>query len=300
MELFNQELDFPFLRDNKISLAVKREDTIHPVISGNKYRKLKYNLSEAKKQGHHTVLSFGGAYSNHIAALAYAGKEYNFRTIGVIRGEELAQRWQDNPTLKSAEHNGMQLHFLSREDYRQKEKSTVLSQLSDQFGGFYLLPEGGTNLLAVKGCEEILTAKDAYFDIICSCVGTGGTLAGLINSAQRQQQVLGFPVLKGMFVKDTIRNFARKENWDLVADFHFGGYAKINAQLVQFMNHFKEKTGIQLDPVYTGKLFFGLFQIIKRNRFKPGTRILAIHTGGLQGISGMNAVLKKKNLPLIH
>lgn len=273
---------------------------IHPVISGNKYRKLKYNLSEAKKQGHHTVLSFGGAYSNHIAALAYAGKEYNFRTIGVIRGEELAQRWQDNPTLKSAEHNGMQLHFLSREDYRQKEKSTVLSQLSAQFGGFYLLPEGGTNLLAVKGCEEILTPKDAYFDIICSCVGTGGTLAGLINSSQCQQQVLGFPVLKDMFVKDTIRNFARKENWDLVADFHFGGYAKINAQLVQFMNHFKEKTGIQLDPVYTGKLFFGLFQMIKRNRFKPGTRILAIHTGGLQGISGMNAILKKKNLPLIH
>lgn len=300
MEVFNQELHFPLLKEKAISFWVKREDLIHPVISGTKYRKLKYNLKEAKKQGQHTLLSFGGAFSNHIAALAYAGREFDFHTIGVIRGEELEQHWQDNPTLKSADNNGMHLHFVSRENYRQKETPGLLSKLKTRFGAFYLLPEGGTNQLAVKGCEEILTSEDGNFDVICSCVGTGGTLAGLINSAGPKQRVLGFPVLKGGFVKDSIRNFARKENWELVSNFHFGGYAKINVELVQFMNHFKEKTGIQLDPVYTGKLFFGLFEMIGKNAFAPGTRILAIHTGGLQGIPGMNAVLKRKNLPLIH
>ncbi len=300
MEVTNQELHFPGLKEKAISLWVKREDLIHPVISGNKYRKLKYNLLEAKKKGTHTLLSFGGAYSNHIAALAYAGKESGFRTIGVIRGEELRHRWEANPTLKAATAQGMELHFLSRENYRRKEEEKVLSQLKVQFGDFYLLPEGGTNVLAVKGCEEILTPKDATFDVICTCVGTGGTLSGLANAAYPHQKVLGFPVLRGEYVKDTIRNFAQKENWELVPGFHFGGYAKVHTDLVQFMNRFKKRTGIQLDPVYTGKLFFGLLELVKQDKFPPGTRILAIHTGGLQGIAGMNAILKRKNLPLIY
>ncbi len=300
MEVVNQELHFPWLKEKGVSLWVKREDLIHPVISGNKYRKLKYNLLEAKKRRASTLLSFGGAYSNHIAALAYAGKEGGFRTVGVIRGEELQQRWQDNPTLKAAKVQGMELHFLSRENYRRKEEEKVLSQLKGQFGEFYLLPEGGTNALAVKGCEEILTPEDAIFDAICTCVGTGGTLSGLANAAHLHQRILGFPVLKGEYVKDSIRNFAQKENWDLVPGFHFGGYAKVNTNLVQFMNRFKKQTGIQLDPVYTGKLFFGLLELIKQDKFAPGTRILAIHTGGLQGIAGMNAILKRKNLPLIY
>ncbi len=300
MEVTNQELHFPWLKEKGISLCIKREDLIHPVISGNKYRKLKYNLLEAKNRGEHTLLSFGGAYSNHIAALAYAGKERDFRTIGVIRGEELKHHWQDNPTLKAAQAQGMQLYFLSREDYRRKEETAVLSQLKAKFGDFYLLPEGGTNALAVKGCEEILTSEDDTFDVICTCVGTGGTLAGLANAAWPHQRVLGFPVLKGEYLKDSIRNFAQKDNWELVPGFHFGGYAKVNADLVRFINRFKEQTGIQLDPVYTGKLFFGLLELIKQDTFAPGTRILAIHTGGLQGIPGMNIVLKKKNLPLIY
>ncbi len=298
--MHNQELYFPFLKEKGISLWVKREDLIHPKISGNKYHKLKYNLLEAQRSGYTTLLSFGGAYSNHIAALAFAGKEKGFRTIGVIRGEELQQRWQDNPTLRAAHTQGMQLHFLSREDYRKKEEATLLFKLRAQFGDFYLLPEGGTNSLAVRGCEEILTGEDAHFDVICSCVGTGGTLAGLANSARPGQRILGFPVLKGGFLKDSIRNFARKNNWNLVPDFHFGGYAKVNKGLVQFMNLFKEQTGIPLDPIYTGKLFFGVLEMIKQDKFEAGTSILIIHSGGLQGIPGMNAVLKKKNLPLIH
>jgi len=289
----------PLLKEKGIRLYLKREDTIHPFISGNKYRKLKYNLLEAKKQGKETLLTFGGAFSNHIAAAAYAGHEQGLKTIGVIRGEELADKWQNNPTLQLAHEHGMQFHFVSRSAYRLKNEPSFIQKLKEKFGDFYLLPEGGTNALAVKGCAEILTDADAQFDYICSAVGTGGTLAGLINAAQPHQTVLGFPALKGDFLTEEIRTFVHNDSWRLITDYHFGGYAKVDQQLVSFINLFKQKTGIPLDPIYTGKMLFGIFDLVKQDVFEPGTQILAIHTGGLQGIKGMNLVLKKKNLPLL-
>lgn len=295
----NQKVHLPLLEEKGITLCLKREDTIHPFISGNKYRKLKYNLLEVKRQEHTTLLTFGGAFSNHIAATAFAGKEAGLKTIGIIRGEELKDSWTENPTLKLAKEHGMEFHFVSRSDYREKDTSTFYERLKSLFGDFYLLPEGGTNALAVKGCEEILTEADMEFDFVCSCVGTGGTVAGLINSAKPHQTVLGFPALKGDFLKQDILKFARNENWEFIPDYHFGGYAKVDERLIDFINTFKKETQIPLDPIYTGKMLFGILDKVKQGFFKPGTSILAIHSGGLQGIKGMNLVLKKKKLPLL-
>ncbi|MEW2923309.1 pyridoxal-phosphate dependent enzyme [Muricauda sp. ANG21] len=299
MKTANQKIESPLLDEKEVTLHIKREDTIHPFVSGNKYRKLKYNLLEARNQGQATLLTFGGAFSNHIAAVACTGHEQGFKTIGVIRGEELENNWEDNPTLELAHKNGMQFHFVSRSAYRDKNEPDFLQQLKDTFGEFYLLPEGGTNKLAVKGCAEILSEDDSTFDYICSSVGTGGTLAGLINSTQPHQTVLGVPALKGDFLKADISTFAQNERWQLVTDYHFGGYAKVTPELVQFINRFKKGTGIPLDPIYTGKLVFGIFELIKQDFFPKGTQILAIHTGGLQGITGMNQVLEQKKLPLL-
>ncbi|WP_343487901.1 pyridoxal-phosphate dependent enzyme [Allomuricauda sp. d1] len=300
MKSRNQQVHLPFLDEHGVQLVIKREDELHPHISGNKYRKLKYNLVRAKEIGHSTLLTFGGAFSNHILATACAGKENGFHTIGIIRGEELENNWHENPTLKMASDFGMRFHFVSREGYRKKAESHFLEDLQQRFGNFYHLPEGGTNTLAVKGCEEILTVEDANFDCICCAVGTGGTVAGFINSATANQTVHGYASLKGDFLIEAIQKFAKVKNWQLVTDHHFGGYAKVTAELVHFINDFYAKTEIPLDPIYTGKMLFGIFDQIKKGAFKPKTRILAIHTGGLQGKKGMNRVLKKKNLPLLH
>ncbi|KAB1068858.1 1-aminocyclopropane-1-carboxylate deaminase/D-cysteine desulfhydrase [Tamlana haliotis] len=287
------------LQNKGVELYLKREDAIHPFVSGNKYRKLKYNLQEAEKQGFKTLLTFGGAFSNHIAAVAAAGALFGFKTIGVIRGEELEPEIDNNPTLNFAKQHGMAFKFVSRTNYRQKGTPEFLDQLKKEFDEFYLVPEGGTNTLAVKGCEEILTEDDKTFDFVCTAVGTGGTISGLINCSKPRQQVLGFPALKGDFLQIDISKFAKQSNWELITDYHFGGYAKINEELVTFINQFKADYNIPLDPVYTGKMLFGVFDLIEKGYFPKGSRILAIHTGGLQGISGMNALLKKKNLPLI-
>ena len=213
MKTSNQQIQLSLLEKNHISLFIKREDQIHAVISGNKFRKLKYNLVEAKRLGYKTLLTFGGAFSNHIAATARVGKEHRMNTIGVIRGNELNRQWEANPTLKLAASHGMQLFFVDREAYRNKDSDRFIEFLKDRFGTFYLLPEGGTNTLAVKGCEAILEPSDAEFDVVCSAVGTGGTLAGLINSSHPHQRILGFPALKGDFLKEDIRKFAVNENW---------------------------------------------------------------------------------------
>ncbi len=300
MKVSNEEILLPLLETKGVTLSIKREDTIHPLISGNKYRKLKYNLTRATAQEQTGLLTFGGAYSNHIAATAYAGKLHGFETVGVIRGEELKNKWSQNPTLRLAKEHGMQFYFVSREAYRNRNTLAFKTRLKKQYGDFYVLPEGGTNTLAVKGCEEILNDQDGGFDVICCSVGTGGTLAGLVNASRSHQRVLGFPALKGDFLLNDIRKFAQKDNWQLISDYHFGGYAKVNAELVHFSNDFKEKTTIQLEPIYTGKLFYGLLDLISKDFFDRGTSILAIHTGGLQGIKGMNQLLKKKNLPLLN
>ena len=280
---------------NEISLEIKREDLLHPFISGNKFRKLKYNLLQAKIENLGTVLTFGGAYSNHIAAVAFAGKEQGFKTIGIIRGDELVSKIDENPTLKFAQECGMQFEFVTREAYRLKCEPDFIANLKDKFSNFYLVPEGGTNEYAIKGCQEILTDEDAAFDYVCCAVGTGGTISGIINSALPQQKVLGFPSLKGDFLKDEIRKFATSENWELLTDYHFGGYGKVNDELVQFINQFYKQTQVPLDPIYTGKMVFGVIDLIYKNYFPKNAKILLIHTGGLQGIEGMNAILKSKN-----
>lgn len=285
--------------DKNIQLFLKREDLLHPFVSGNKFRKLKYNLIEAKTQNKSTILTFGGAFSNHIAATAYAGKINDFKTIGVIRGQELESKILSNPTLRFAKQNGMQLCFISREDYRLKHTENFLIKLKKQFGDFYLVPEGGTNSLAVKGCKEILNEEDNIYNYVCTCVGTGGTISGLINASGKHQKILGFPALKGNFLQQDIRKFAKHNNWELIFDFHFGGYAKINKELVAFINDFKLKHNIQLDPVYTAKMMYGLTQMITSGKFEENSKILAIHSGGLQGIDGMNLKLKSKGMPLI-
>ena len=293
----NQSIAF---KNSSISITVKREDLIHPFISGNKYRKLKYNIEEAKRVNAASLLTFGGAFSNHIAAVAYAGKEYGLKTIGIIRGEELGLKPDLNPTLKFAETCGMNLKFVSREDYRKKADTNFIDGLRSDLGDFYLLPEGGTNDLAVKGCEEILQPDDFNFNYVCCAVGTGGTISGLINASKIHQKILGFPALKGDFLQGDIRKFANQENWKLITDYHFGGYGKIKPELISFINKFKADYNIPLDPIYTGKMMFGLFDLIEKGFFPKDSQILVIHTGGLQGITGVNAMLKRKSQPLIE
>lgn len=288
-------IDFP----NSISVSIKREDLIHPFVSGNKFRKLKYNLLQAKAENQETLLTFGGAYSNHIAAVAYAGKEKGFKTIGIIRGDELRDKISENPTLLFAQNCGMQFEFVTREAYRLKNEDSFIADLKQKFGSFYLVPEGGTNELAIKGCQEILTEEDAAFDYVCCAVGTGGTISGLINSILPHQKVLGFPALKGDFLKKEIRNFVQNENWELITDYHFGGYGKVSPELIAFINRFYVTTQIPLDPIYTGKMVFGVIDLIERNYFPENSKILLIHTGGIQGVQGMNIKLKNKQLPTI-
>lgn len=300
MESSNHKVELSILNHKKITLYIKREDQLHPFISGNKFRKLKYNIKEAEKSGNTTLLTYGGAYSNHIAATAFAGKAYGFKTLGIIRGDELIDKWKENPTLQFAHAHGMQFKFVTRDWFRVKEEPLAIASLKKEFGSFYRIPEGGTNQLAVQGCEEILNPTDLDFNVITTCVGTGGTISGIINSSKEHQNIIGFPALKGDFLKKDICKFVKKSNWNLETSYNFGGYGKITKELIDFINDFKIKTSIPLDPIYTGKMMFGLLDLIANDHFKPETKILAIHTGGLQGIVGMNKVLKNKNLPLLE
>lgn len=289
----------PLTFPENITLTIKREDLLHPHISGNKFRKLKYNIQQAKRLGKTVLLTFGGAYSNHIAATAAAGKEYGFTTIGIIRGEELESKITQNPTLAFAQRCGMKFKFISREAYRHKAEPDFIAKMKAEFGDCYTVPEGGTNALAVRGCEEILTEEDNHFTHICTAVGTGGTISGIINSALPHQTVLGYPALKNAGLQDDILTFAKNQNWQLIEDYHFGGYGKVTPELITFMNAFFDKTAIPLDPVYTAKMVFGVIDGISNGFFPANSRILLIHTGGLQGIAGMNTLLMKKNEALI-
>ena len=214
-----------------------------------------------------------------------------YKTIGMVRGDEERSM---NPTMQFCKDQGMTLFPISRAEYRQKDKPDWKLSLKKKWGDFYLLPEGGTNSLAVKGCKEILTKEDVDFDIIACSVGTGGTLAGLIESALSHQEVIGFTALKNLNIKDDIKKLTTKENWTLNNDYTFGGYAKVTPELIDFINTFNKNFKTPLDPVYTGKLLFGIFDMIKNKKWLTAKKILVIHTGGLQGIEGMNLKLHKK------
>ena len=288
-----------FINDDGVQLYLKREDKIHDIISGNKYRKLKYNLIKAKDLGYKGLLTFGGAYSNHIPAVAYAANKYNFKSISLIRGEELLSKYLENPTLKYSSELGMKFDFLSRKEYKKRNDENYLNKLQKIYKDFYLIPEGGTNKLGVLGCQEILSHEDEVFDYICCSVGTGGTISGLINSSINCQKIIGFSSINKKYLLNDISKFVIKKNWKLNDEFSFGGYGKVNEELINFMNDFKLKYSILLDPIYTSKLVYGVFNLTLNNYFKPNSKVLMIHTGGQQGILPMNSFLKYKNLTTI-
>ncbi|MEL0318762.1 MAG: pyridoxal-phosphate dependent enzyme [Flavobacteriaceae bacterium] len=278
-------------------ISIKREDLLHPIVSGNKFRKLKYNFLKFSKQKQIVVLTFGGAFSNHLAATAFAGKESKVQTIGIVRGEEWKTKISQSSTLDFCQAQGMQLYFVSREAYRQKEASPLVQTLIKKEHNLKILPEGGTNALAVKGCMEILTPEDQVFDTICCCVGTGGTLAGLIESAAPTQKLVGFSALNNPNLALEVKKYTSKTNWHIQDHYTFGGYAKYTLELIQFINAFYQQYQIPLDPIYTGKMLFGIFDLIKTNQWVWKKKILVIHSGGLQGIHPMNLQLQKKGLP---
>ncbi len=279
------KLNSEFLKQKGISLCLKRDDLIHQEISGNKWRKLKFNIGAAKEQDLKTVLTFGGAYSNHIAATAAAGNQLGIKTIGIIRGKEGFK----NETLKLARSNGMHLKFVSRQDYKLKTERSFIENLKKEFGSFYLIPEGGANELGVKGCEEILDEQSRDFDYVICSAGTGTTASGICRSL-KIQKMLVFPALKGAsFILDEMRQYCNSENigkLDLQLDYHFGGYGKVKPELIEFYKQFKTEYNVELDLVYTSKMMYGLFDLISKDYFKSSSKILAIHTGGVQGNKG--------------
>jgi 1-aminocyclopropane-1-carboxylate deaminase len=278
-----QDLKCQISEQSGIRLLVKREDQNHPFVSGNKWWKLRYNLAEALKTGHSTLITFGGAYSNHVYATAAAANELGLKSIGIIRGEETLPL---NPTLSFAKASGMELHYMSREAYRKKTEPSFIEQLQHEHGDFYLVPEGGTNELAVKGCVELATQLDneVDFDYLCLPVGTGGTIAGMRKGIAESKKIMGFPALKGAgFLEAEVSKYTSNKNWQLIYDYHFGGYAKVTDELIEFIKQFENQFNIPLDPIYTAKMMFGIMDLIKKNFFEAGSTILAIHTGGLQG-----------------
>ena len=282
-----QTLHDPLLERAGVELLIKRLDRVHPLICGNKWYKLKYNLPAAREQGYETVLSFGGAWSNHIHALAAAGRAYGFETVGVIRGEAPRSL---TPTLRFARDQGMRLHFLSRADYRRKHNAEIVERLRTEFGDFYWLPEGGSNALAVRGCAEIVADVDQAFDVIACACGSGGTLAGVVSGLAGRRRALGVAVLKGAtFLYDAVRALtaADYDNWHIDLDHHYGGYAKTTPDLLAFMHEFEARHAMPLDQVYTGKLMSALYDLIARGAFARGSTLLALHSGGLQGRAGL-------------
>jgi 1-aminocyclopropane-1-carboxylate deaminase len=278
-----EELHDALLASHGVRLYLKRDDLIHAEIPGNKWRKLKHNLAAAATLGHDTLLTYGGAYSNHIRATAAAGHYLGFSTIGVIRGEEHTPL---NPSLAYAVSRGMKLTYLDRATYRRKADAEVIKGLRDRFGDFYLLPEGGSNELAVRGCAEIPPEIDLDFDVICCPCGTGGTLAGIAAGLQGSQRAIGFSALKGgQFLEAEVSELQRRTfghasgNWTIECSFHFGGFARKTPELEAFIEAFMERHGLVLDWVYVAKMMYGVFTLADSGAFKPGTSIVVVVTG---------------------
>jgi 1-aminocyclopropane-1-carboxylate deaminase len=284
-----QEIHHNLLKQAGVRLFVKREDLNHSYISGNKWWKLKYNLEEAHQLKLKTLLSFGGAYSNHIFATAAAAKESGFENVGIIRGEETLPL---NATLTFAKQCGMKLHYVDRQSYRKKNTEDFINMLRDEFGEFFLIPEGGTNNFAVRGCREFAQTyiKPLHADYVCLAVGTGGTMAGMIEGLSGESQIIGFPVLKdaGFLqaeIEGLLQNFSGNTytNWNLDTSYHHGGYAKTTKALMTFIDEMKIEFNLPLDHVYTGKLMWAVMDYVEKGRFQNGATILALHSGGLQG-----------------
>ena len=276
-----------------VRLLLWRDDLLDPELPGNKARKLKYNLLEARRLHHHTLLTFGGAYSNHLAAVAAAGQRYGFSTIGLVRGEATAPL---NPTLARCQAQGMALHYLDRATYRRRADPDFVAGLLARHGPAYLLPEGGTNALALPGVAEMVAEirQHTAFDALAVAAGSGGTLAGMLGGLAGQQRVEAVPALKnGGFLRAEVDALTQAatgrtyDNYTLHLDYHFGGYAKLPPPLRAFIADFEAQHGVLLDPIYTGKLLFGVLDLIRQGYFAAGSTVVAIHTGGLQAWAGM-------------
>ena len=290
-----QELHEPAAAAHGVRLLLWRDDLVNPDLPGNKARKLKHNLAAARQQGHHTLLTFGGAYSNHIAAVATAGRLFGFKTIGLIRGDAPTLSTPLNPTLAQAVAEGMALHYLDRSAYRRRSDPEFIAEQLAKHGPAYVLPEGGTNALALPSCAELVAeiSQRTAFDALAVAVGTGGTLAGVLAGLAGEHQALGVAALKnGSFLRaeiDELTQLALGQtfgNYSLHTDYHFGGYAKFSAELLAFIHRFRQRHGVLLDPIYTGKLLFGVLDLIEHGHFRRGSTVVAVHTGGLQAWAG--------------
>jgi 1-aminocyclopropane-1-carboxylate deaminase len=284
-----QAVDDPDLEEAGISLSMLRLDLAHPLISGNKWFKLKHNLLQARREGQSTLLSFGGAWSNHLHALAAAGNLYGFSTIGVIRGELPDPL---NICLQEAVNAGMHLYAVPRSSYRAKD-TELLAELNTRFGSFYLIPEGGGNREGALGCAEIPSLYvHKRFDLVTLACGTGTTLAGVASTSSLP--ILGFQVLRGQgYLSREVVNLQAQFDlsancdWRMNDQFHFGGYAKADSKLLSFLAKFESRHGIPLEPVYSAKMLYGIYALSKKRDFFPqNCSILAIHGGGLQGRRG--------------
>jgi 1-aminocyclopropane-1-carboxylate deaminase len=285
---------------------IKRDDLIHPIISGNKWRKLKYNIDQAKVQGKKGLISFGGAYSNHIHALAFACYQQRLPCIGIIRGES---HYANNFTLRWAQHWQMKLTYVDRNTYRRRADSDYLALLQAQYPEYLIIPEGGSNSLAIPGVSEIIDElnQQTVFETLLTPVGSGGTLAGLISADNNQHQLLGVAVLKqgketdgdkvdikpNDYLTNQVSTLLPKaaqkfDNWQVLPDFHRGGYAKFSVEDSQRIIAFNQETGINFEPVYSGKMLLALMDLIKQGYFAQHHRIVLLHTGGLQGLGGLS------------
>ncbi|WP_304343354.1 1-aminocyclopropane-1-carboxylate deaminase/D-cysteine desulfhydrase [Chryseobacterium koreense] len=295
------EIEIPITEiplNKNIRLFIKREDLIHPEISGNKYWKLFYNINHYLdlQPSNPLLITFGGAFSNHISAVAALGKSLGIKTLGIIRGEEIFNKWQQNPTLSHAQKNGMDFRFVTRTEYRDKPSLTKTFEIA--FPNALIIPEGGSNFLAVEGIKHMLDERTKSFDYLCTAVGTGGTVAGISKSSEKNQKILGFKVVDDSSLGKRISEFSGKDQIPLL-DAHFGGYGKITDENIRFINWFSNEFGIPLDPIYTGKMMQRIFELMDEGFFPQGSKILAFHTGGLQGIEGANEMLRKQGRTLI-
>jgi len=297
-----QSINHPLFTNKGINVSVKRDDLLHTYISGNKWRKLKFNLIDARKRGISHLISFGGAYSNHIHALAAAGFYFGFKTTAIIRGEP---HYAQNSTLQQAQQWGMQLHFVTRKEYRQRADPKYINQLQLKFPNAIIVPEGGSNALAIEGvselCHEISAQANNRVDHVITATGSGGTLAGLIAGfsaipANHRPTITGVAVLKeAQYLKQQVSSLLEQADrrirlpWQLQTEFHGGGYAKVSHELNDFCQTFEQQVNIPIEPIYTGKMFHALFELIKQDHFTPGDNIIALHTGGLQGLKGLKA-----------
>ena len=295
---FLQLLDEPVAATRGVRLLSWRDDLAYPDLPGNKARKLKHNLVAARQQGHRTLLTFGGAYSNHIAAVATAGRLFGFQTIGLIRGDEPVPGTALNPTLARAAADGMALHYLDRTAYQRRAEPVFIAGQLARFGPAYVLPEGGTNDLALPGCAELVAEirQVVAFDALAVAVGTGGTLAGLLTGLAGPEQAVGVAALKnGVFLRGEIDELTQSAagqtyaNYSVQTDYHFGGYARYSADLLAFIRQFRQRHRVLLDPIYTGKLLYGVLDLIAQGYFAPGSMVVAIHTGGQQAWAGWEA-----------